>query len=110
MFRFISPLILTLFLCVVFSSCEHPEEPEDTTPPEIAVISPIENRVKGEITIEARVEETGTGFSMQLFLDGNLLKSSSTGQISTEVDTETLSEGIHTIKITATDAEIGRAS
>jgi hypothetical protein len=40
---------------------------------------------------------------MQIFLDGNLLGESSAGEISAQADTKTLTEGVHTIKITAAD-------
>src|SRR5688572_12711886 len=110
MFRFPGPLILTL-LCGVIFSCEDAEEPTpDTTAPIITFESPIENRkVKGTITISATAEDDSGELSMQVFLDANLVKENPAGEIFLEVDTKTLTEGIHTFKITAID-KAGNAS
>ena len=104
MCRYTYPLILIILSCSIFSACDDAEETPDTEAPEITVKSPNENQhVSGTITIEATAEDRDNELSMQLFLDGNLLGESSGGAISAQSDTKTLTEGIHTIKITATD-------
>ena len=103
MFRYAYQLILIVLACTLIFSCNDSEEP-DTAAPIITVKSPIENqRVKGTITIEATGEDRDTELLMQVFLDGNLVDKSSVSVISVQLDTKTLTEGIHTIKITATD-------
>jgi Bacterial Ig domain len=101
MLRF-SRLLILLLSCIILS-CD-PEETPDTAAPEITIVSPTENqRVKGTITITATAQDRETAVTMQVFLDEKLTGESTTGEITVQTDTKTLTEGGHTIKITATD-------
>lgn len=102
MFRIASSLIVTLFTLIIFS-CDDSDEP-DTKAPEIVVESPTENqRVARTITIAATAEDRDKDVAIQAFLDGNLLQESTDGVINVQVDTKTLTEGVHTVKLTAVD-------
>jgi len=104
MFRYIYPLIFIIFSGVLISSCKDSDEPLDTEAPVVIVKSQSENqKVAGTITIEATANDRSTELSMQVFLDGGLVYESEGGLISTQVDTKTLTEGIHNIKIVAMD-------
>ena len=101
MFRFTSALVLTLSALTIFS-CDDSEAP-DTKAPEIIIESPTENqRVARTITIAATAKDRDKEVAMQAFLDGNLLQESFDG-INVQVDTKTLTEGTHTVKLTAID-------
>jgi hypothetical protein len=101
--RFLPSLCVALFALVIYS-CSDSNETPDTKAPEITVTTPAENsRVKGTITISATAEDISKDITLQVFLDGSLLKEIVANEITAEADTKTLAEGVHTIKITAMD-------
>jgi hypothetical protein len=101
--RLLPSLCVALFSLVIFS-CSDPNETPDTKAPDITITTPTENsRVKGTITISATAEDISKNITLQVFIDGSLLKESVANEITAQADTKTLAEGAHTIKITAMD-------
>lgn len=105
-----NPLLSIPGFLFLFSVSCGPEEPEDREDPVITVVSPTENaRVKGLMNVLATAEDRSKNISMQLYLDGTLLDSVGGTEISTTVNTTTLEEGIHRLRVIAMDNE-GNAS
>jgi hypothetical protein len=111
--RFIHILSFSLLCSFVFS-CEGSESDIpgilDVTSPEIRLITPIENsRVKGMVSISAAIEDSSKVISLKVYIDGTLIKELGSDEVTVEFDTKTVSDGIHTIQIMATD-EAGNTS
>lgn len=105
MLRFAPSLLLMPLLCLIIS-CDDSEETPDTTAPNIIIESPAENqRVAHTLTVTVRAEDADQQLSMQAFLDGVLLKEQTGLELTADVDTKTLAEGEHTLKVTASDKE-----
>jgi hypothetical protein len=91
-----------LSLCLIIS-CNDEEIP-DTSAPNIIIESPTENqRVARTLTVVATAEDVDPQLSMQAFLDGTLLTEHTGLELTADIDTKVLTEGNHTLKITATD-------
>jgi hypothetical protein len=104
MYRFFCLPVIVLLVCT-FSACE-PEEVPDTAAPVITVTSPggENSRVKGVATISAIAEDVDAEVTMQIFVDGNLIREVVTKEITAEVDTRLFVEGSsHELRIVATD-------
>lgn len=113
--RFVLSLAL---LAIIFftSSCDDSDEIigeeiiSDKKPPEVNLLNPTNGtRVKGTLTISASAEDQSEKVFMQLFVDDMLLSSDSTKQIEADLDTKTISEGVHKIVVNAKD-ENGNSS
>jgi hypothetical protein len=97
----------TLFtlLCAsvtLFFSCT--EEP-DTDAPGIEISTPEPSAtVWGSITVQANIVDDKSIQSIEMFIDGTSIKSFTTGTINENVDTKSLEDGTHTLKIVAIDA------
>lgn len=104
-------LSLALFATIFFtSSCDDSEEIigeetiTDKKAPDVNLLNPTSgSRVKGTLTITATAEDESEKVFMQLFVDDTLLTSDSTKQIEADLNTKTISEGIHKIIVKAKD-------
>lgn len=76
----------------------------DTIAPTVSITSPSNASIIGNrVTISASAQDNVSVVTMQVFIDGTLRTSSSTGYISTNWNSRKASKGTHTIKVTAKD-------
>ncbi len=95
-------LILSFLICTLFS-CDESDTP-DTTAPSITMESPAEgSRVKGTVKVQITLEDVDEEIDIRVDLDGTSIKQATGKSLSVEIDTKTLTEGAHALKVTATD-------
>jgi hypothetical protein len=105
MLHYAQTVAIVVAYCICFSCTTDNVPTPDTTGPEIIVISPVEDsKVKGTLTISASAKDQSNEIILQVSVDGILLKEETAKEIAATVDTRTVAEGVHEIKITATDA------
>lgn len=106
MYRFLRAISFIIISTIIFSCDDSEDIIPDKTGPEIFLLSPSnDSRVKGTIIIAASADDLSNDISMEISLDGILLKQDASKLIETELDTKSISEGAHTIKVNATDGE-----
>lgn len=106
-----SPLALLLFVFAVFSGCSNDEEMgPDTENPVVTIISPtdVSEPLHGVVTIKAEAADNGKIVKINVLVDATLLTSVSDSPVEFSWDTKTVTDGLHVIKIVATDGEGNR--
>jgi hypothetical protein len=98
-------LIALLYAGVtLFYSCTDKEKP-DTEAPSIEITTPEPSAtVWGSINVQANIIDDKSIQSIEMFIDGTSIKTFTTGTINENVDTKSLEDGTHTLKIVAIDA------
>jgi hypothetical protein len=94
------------YLCAVVAlfSCKDKEEP-DTDAPGIQISTPApSSTVWRTINVQAEVTDEKTIKSIEIFIDGTSVKTLTNGTVNESVDTKSLEDGTHTLKIVAIDA------
>jgi hypothetical protein len=95
------------FLCLLafglFSSCDDEKE---VIPPVVQIESPsVLAKLHGIVTITALATDD-TGISIvRILIDETILHESAEGEVSHDWDTETVSDGTHTLSVVATDVD-----
>lgn len=100
---------LNLLLCIVAAtflySCDDENDPvADTEKPVVTITSPTESAFhKGIIQITASATDNTGIQSLKLYVDDVLIKEQESGALSELWDSKTIQDGVHTLKIIATD-------
>jgi hypothetical protein len=94
--------LLCLIVCTVFSSCDDDEK--EAVPPVVTITAPDASvKLKRTVTITASATDDSGISSVKIFVDETLLDDAVADEVSFDWDTETVSNGVHIIKVTATD-------
>src|SRR5262249_6411961 len=87
----------------------------DTTPPQAAITAPAANAlVRGTIEVDASAADVAPGsgvLGLDLFVDGQPAGGAAGASLATQVDTTTLADGTHELRVQATDGagNVGQA-
>lgn len=93
---------LCLIVCTFFSSCD--EDEKETIPPVVTITSPsASGKLLKTVTIAASATDDSGIASVKILVDDTLLEEFAEGEVSHEWNTETASDGAHTITVIATD-------
>lgn len=93
---------LCLIVCTFFSSCD--EDEKETIPPVVTITSPsASGKLLKTVTIAASATDDSGIASVKILVDDTLLEEFAKGEVSHEWNTETASDGAHTITVIATD-------
>lgn len=100
-------LLLYAISAAFFYSCDDEKDPApDTEKPTVEIISPGEaDFYKGTLQIEASAEDNKQIKSVKLYIDETLIKEVEGNAISESWDSKTVEDGVHTLKVLATDTE-----
>lgn len=94
--------LLCLIVCSFFSSCD--EDEKETIPPVVTITSPnASGKLLKTVTIAASATDDSGIASVKILVDDTLLEEFAEGEVSHEWNTETASDGAHTITVVATD-------
>src|SRR5690348_12215741 len=96
---------ITLFLVTIFNSCKDNNEPKDTIAPEVSV----DNLVNGAavwntVSVALSVTDQTDLKAIDFYVDGTLVTTLTQSPFKISWDSNTVSDGAHTVKVVATDA------
>ncbi len=96
-------------LLLIAMSCGNDDEPVDSAKPVITIQSPAAGDiVVGSITIKASAEDLSLK-KMEVYVDNSQIHEATNSSVEIAWDSKTVSDGQHTLKVVATDANANRS-
>jgi hypothetical protein len=101
----ISLFVILTASAVWLSSCSDKDEPVDTSAPEVSFADLTANKAVWNIVpIKVAATDNAGITKVEVFVDGNLIKTITATPYETNWDSNTIADGSHTVKVIVTDA------